>query len=314
MVPISRGGVWFWIALFFLINTLPCQGQSFELWQKAQRQELRLSAPYQRAQKWVYSGKKDHEGFLEEEKWGENGLLIKEQFSDHLGNLIYEVQFKHKSNNQVELFNASDSSLAVYYLDSLGNMRSYIAQQGFAYIIYTYAEDGALIKCKDCMPRHQETAPTCFVYDYVYDSTNSNRLAQINEYTILKFPKKDDANIPKLIYIDSLVYNDNKQLIGRHIITGTSHTTIKKHRYIYNRKGQLRQETSAFVYAPEKATHKHYVYYKNGLIKKKLRSNFEMERESWYNSNGLPKRQRLYTYHEGQKWLEQRILFKYVYP
>ena len=183
--------------------------------------------------------------------------------------VVYDLSMDYQTSNEVIGTNALDSSKVTYSLTKEGKIRYYVNnRKSTMHIIYTYNDDGQLIRCKDCLnaPRGDEW---CLYYTYAYNK--AKQLVGTRTYNL----KKNQAVEDKVLYAkDSLVYN-NGQLSERWALMPTGEP-VRKMVYHYDKKGRLEQVAGQLI--PPYQVFRNYTvlydYYCNGKIKK--------ERESYY--------------------------------
>lgn len=293
-------------AVFFLIclETIKAQN-AYDHWLKSQEPSTHLR------QKGSYSIKETYKSVtgkhkdlkLLQKQYYKSGCLREDVLYSQEQEKIYHILFKlpatytwqdlaekgdvYLSGAELVGLNIVDSSTATYSFDNTGKLKYYVVDnQGGMHAIYTYREDGQLLRYKDCLaPFNNAYWCTYYIYEY-------NKKQQLSKALSYNLAQNELPDQKELFAVDSMVYNDQGLLIERWTLDSVGNVT-QKASYQYNRKGQLCQEkslewpTSRWTRSYKKTA----CYHSNGQLRKQegayyFGKQLEARQERLYNRQG----------------------------
>ncbi|MGH1338905.1 MAG: hypothetical protein ACRBFS_22505 [Aureispira sp.] len=196
--------------------------------------------------------------------------------------------------------NLMDSSTTTYSFDDSGRLKYYVVDnQGSLHTVYTYGEEGQLLRYKDCLVPF-DNAYWCAYYLYEYN--DQQQLSKALSYNL----GQDQTPDQKALYaIDSMVYNDRGLLIERWTLD-SARVVTQKAIYSYNTANQLCEEHSSQwpLSTWTRSYKKTYCYRTNGQPKKQqdayyFGNQLEIRQERLYNRQGALREQA--TYKQGKQ-------------
>ncbi len=224
----------------------------------------------------------------------EQGRLVKDMMYVDYPQLMYNIEINYQQDGTATGINLEDSSIVTYAFTPEQKLRYYVVdRQNDMHVVYTYDDDGDLIRCKDCLAPFNNH-DWCAYYNYFYN--DKKQLIKTASHNL----EKGAAVTTKVVFeTDSLVYKNNR-LTTRWTINAAGEE-IKKATYTYNKKGLLVEEYSTQLapYQNPRSYLKTYVYHCNGQLKKVeevyyTNKHINGKQVSKYNNKGQKIRQESY--------------------
>lgn len=252
------------IILFFLILPIFVKGQSgYTRWVSIQEGSgIHLTGNYK--EKKVYGSRTGEKSDLKlsQIQQYENGRLVKDMMYIDYPKLMYNMNINYQNDGTAIGINLEDSSAVTYAFTEAQKLRYYVVdRQNDMHVVYTYNDDGNLIRCKDCLAPFNDHN-WCAYYTYSYNS--NKQLVGISSYNLEKGAEVDSKT---LFEADSLVY-ENDLLMLRWTSNSTGER-VQKATYSYNKKGLLIKEHSTQLapYQNPRSYLKNYTYHCNRQLK-----------------------------------------------
>jgi hypothetical protein len=284
------------IAFLFLVFPFVIQAQSgYARWYSIQEGSgIHLTGNYK--EKKVYSSKTGSKSDLKlsQIEQYKNGRLVKDMMYIDYPKLMYNISIDYHEDGTATGINADDSSAVTYAFTEAKKLRYYVVDhQNDMHVVYTYNDDGNLIRCKDCLAPFNDHN-WCAYYTYSYNK--EQQLIGLSSYNL---EKGAEVNTKTLFEADSLIY-ENDLLTVRWTLSVTGEA-IKKATYSYNKKGLLLKEHSTQLtpYENPRSYLKTYSYHCNQELKSLEESYYTNEKLdgkqlSKYNKKGNKIKQESY--------------------
>jgi len=192
----------------------------------------------------------------------ENNRLVKDMMYTEYPNLMYNMTINYQEDGTAIGMNIEDSSAVTYAFTEAGKLRYYVVdRQSDMHVVYTYNDDGNLIRCKDCLAPFDDHN-WCAYYTYIYNE--EKQLREIYSYNLEKGAAKESKT---MFESDTLVY-ENDLLTLRWTLNATGEA-IQKATYSYDKKGLLIKEHSTQLapYENPRSYLKTYTYHCNRQLK-----------------------------------------------
>lgn len=252
------------IVFLFLMLPFFVQGQSgYARWSSIQEgSEIHLSGNYK--EKKVYGSKTGDKSDLNLSQVQEyqNGRLVKDMMYTNYPQLMYNMTLNYQNDGTAIGMNLEDSSAVTYAFTEAKKLRYYVVdRQNDMHVVYTYNDDGNLIRCKDCLAPFKDHN-WCAYYTYSYN--DKKQLIGVSSYNL---EKGAEVTSKTLFESDSLIY-ENDRLTVRWTLSSTGEA-IQKATYSYDKKGLLIKEYSTQLppYQNPRSYLKSYTYHCNRQLK-----------------------------------------------
>lgn len=253
--------------LLFLIIIFPMSlwaQKGYNQWLAVQGTEMHLLGNYK--EKRVYgsnTGDKANLSLKQVQRFEKGRLVEDKMYVSYPNNVMYDMAINYQDNGEAIGLNRKDSSKVTYAFTKDKKIRYYVVdRQSDTHVIYTYNEDGLLIRCKDCIAPFGNYQ-WCAYFTYTYN--DNKQLIEVASYNL---EKNKSVDTKTLFGKDSLVYKDGK-LIERLILSSTGAIT-QKATYHYNKKGLLVEEkgTQLEAFVEPRSYEKQRIYHCNKQLKK----------------------------------------------
>lgn len=283
------------LLLFLMIPFLGQTQSGYSRWISIQKGSgIHLTGDYK--EKKVYGSKTGDKSDLKlvQIQDYKNGRMVKDRMYIDFPSLMYDMVVNYQEDGTAIGLNLEDSSAVTYAFTEAQKLRYYVVdRQNDMHVVYTYNDDGNLIRCKDCLAPFNDHN-WCAYYTYTYNT--QKQLTNIASYNLEKGVAVENRT---LFERDSLVYkNDLLETRWSYSSTGEA---INKATYTYNSKGLLINEYSTQLepYENPRSYTKTYTYHCNRK-RKGLEETYYINQElegqqiSKYNKKGQKIKQESY--------------------
>ena len=263
------------ILLFFFCPFYLSAQSGFSQWSAVQGTELHLIADYNEKKIFASESGNEKELDLKQVQTFKNGRLIHDRMYQSFPDLImFDMKIDYLEDQSAIGFNLLDSSKVTYSFTKDNKIRYYVVEsQSSVHVIYTYNDEGLLIRCKDCLDPyggHEWCAYYCYFYN------ENNKLIKIESSNL----EKGKPVSTKILFAkDSLVYKEN-ELVERYSLNTVGYPT-QPSSYFYFDNGLLKEEVSAqsSSFDEPRSFTKKYTYYTDNKLK--------LKEETYYKNKEL---------------------------
>jgi hypothetical protein len=252
------------IVLLFLIFPFFVQAQSgYARWYSIQEGSgIHLAGDYK--EKKIYGSRTGDRSDLKlsQAQEYENGRLVKDMMYIDYPKVMYNMTINYQADGTAIGLNLEDSSVVTYSFTGAKKLRYYVVdRQNDMHVIYTYNDEGDLIRCKDCLAPFKDHN-WCAYYTYVY-----NKEKQLTEIYSHNLEKGAEVETKEMFETDALVYEEGL-LTVRWTLNSTGEA-IQKATYSYDKKGLLIKEYSTQLapYENPRSYLKTYTYHCNRQLR-----------------------------------------------
>ncbi|MFK7796642.1 MAG: hypothetical protein AB8E82_04255 [Aureispira sp.] len=296
------------ILFLFLLNGIPDTSMAqnaYDHWLKSQELEthMRYKGNYSIKETYKSATGKRKDLQLTQQQYYKSGYLREDILYTYKKEKLYHVRFQlpasytwdslaqqggaYLAGLEMVGFNVVDSSTTTYAFEESGKLKYYVVdQQGSLHVVYTYDEQGQLLRYKDCLAPFGNSYWCAY---YVYEYNDKKQLTTARSYNLGQDQTPEQKD---LFAVDSMVYNEQGLLIERWTLDNIG-TVTQKAVYNYNEKEQLCQEISLSMPISElsKKYKKTMCYQPNGHLKKQQEAYYfgdrlEIRQERLFNTQG----------------------------
>lgn len=282
--------------LFLLLLTTTGKTQNaYQQWLAIEDNEIHLKGNCKERK--IYASRTGHKADLEliqVQQYEKQRLVYDKMYRVFPNELLYELAIIYDGNEAIGL-NLMDSSQVSYAFTEDQKLRYYVVDGNAAvHAVYSYDEQGKLVRCKDCLGSSGDHR-LCVWYYYYY-----NKNEQLSHTATYFYPKGTDGSDKVLQGTDSLFYEGEK--LVKKLQYDSTGQLLNQIDYQYNKrklceqetltwhlleKQNLRQTVTYSYYCNKKIKEEMGTYYKNGQL--------EFKQMIVYNKKGKKTKQTAYN-------------------